>query len=358
MKKRKTRIVIYSFLLIFSFSLSLISVEKPGKTFTSSAESYKDSWGKIDSLMKKGLTQTAIDSVDKIYARAKKAGNADQTIKALIFGFRLMDYKEENSAQKVISRLNAEIEESKFPVTPVLHSMLAECYWNYYQNNRWQIYDRTQTENTDLQDINTWDLRTIMEKIISEYDLSLMEKGKLKQSRLSIYDEIIENRSPDDNLRPTLYDFLAHRAVDFFSTDDHSLTKPAFEFTLNSPDFFLPFDRFARLDIRTQDTSSLKFHAIRILQDPEAPKRNFLRYGGLTAAVGGVAQGGFFAYKLKNSQREMKTLSGKDLENLTSHVSDDWEDARSRRNRNLALTITGFFVAALGAAGFTWSFNF
>ncbi len=97
---------------------------------------------------------------------------------------------------------------------------------------------------------------------------------------------------------------------------------------------------------------------IRILQDPEAPKRNFLRYGGLTAAVGGVAQGGFFAYKLKNSQREMKTLSGKDLENLTSHVSDDWEDARSRRNRNLALTITGFFVAALGAAGFTWSFNF
>lgn len=267
MKKRKTRIVIYSFLLIFSFSLSLISVEKPGKTFTSSAESYKDSWGKIDSLMKKGLTQTAIDSVDKIYARAKKAGNADQTIKALIFGFRLMDYKEENSAQKVISRLNAEIEESKFPVTPVLHSMLAECYWNYYQNNRWQIYDRTQTENTDLQDINTWDLRTIMEKIISEYDLSLMEKGKLKQSRLSIYDEIIENRSPDDNLRPTLYDFLAHRAVDFFSTDDHSLTKPAFEFTLNSPDFFLPFDRFARLDIRTQDTSSLKFHAIRILQD-------------------------------------------------------------------------------------------
>lgn len=267
MKKRKTHIAIYSFLLIFSISLSLFSVEKPEKAITPAIESYRDCWEKIDSHMKKGLTQTAIDSVDKIYARAKKTGNADQLIKALIFGFRLMDYKEENSAEKVISRLNAEIKESKFPVTPVLHSMLAECYWNYYQNNRWLIYNRTQTEQTDLQDIKTWDLRTIMEKIISEYELSLMEKEKLKQSGLSIYKEIIENRSPDDSLRTTLYDFLAHRAVDFFSTDDHSLTKPAFEFTLNSPDFFLPFDRFAKLDISTQDTSSLKFHAIRILQD-------------------------------------------------------------------------------------------
>ena len=71
----------------------------------------------------------------------------------------------------------------------------------------------------------------------------------------------------DTKLRPTLYDFLAHRAVDFFSFDDNELTKPAFEFTLNSADYFQPYDQFVKLNIKTQDTASLKFHAINTLKD-------------------------------------------------------------------------------------------
>jgi hypothetical protein len=151
-------------------------------------------------------------------------------------------------------------------VAPVLHSMLAECYWHYYQNNRWRFSDRTQSTKFELKDIHTWDLATIMDKMTAEYELSLSDADELKKTPLSRYDETIADRSRDNNLRPTLYDFLAHRAIDFFSVDDGDLTRPAFEFTLNSSSYFKPFDEFIALAITSQDTASLKFHALGLLQ--------------------------------------------------------------------------------------------
>lgn len=264
MKQTKYHYLINSILFVLLISLPLISVEKPT---ANKADIFTDTWQSVNSLIDDGLTEAALDSVESIHKRAIKAGNADQVIKSLIFSFQLLSSKEEEALIKVISRLNSEIKESSFPVKPVLHSMLAECYWNYYQNNRWRIFDRTQTDSPVSEDIRTWDLRRIMEKVTSEYYLSLKDEESLRKTRIDIYDEIIKDRYPDIKLRPTLYDLLAHRALDFFFTDDHGLTKPSFEFTINSPDYFLPFDRYAKLDIKTEDTASLKFHAMLILQN-------------------------------------------------------------------------------------------
>ena len=73
--------------------------------------------------------------------------------------------------------------------------MLAECYWHYYENNRWRFYNRTQTKNFDLKDIHTWDLRTIMEKMTQEYELSLKDENELKKTPFTIYNEVIDKKS-------------------------------------------------------------------------------------------------------------------------------------------------------------------
>ncbi|HEX7511412.1 MAG TPA: MG2 domain-containing protein, partial [Chitinivibrionales bacterium] len=54
--------------------------------------------------------------------------------------------------------------------------------------------------------------------------------------------------------------------IDFYSTDDNGLTRPATEFFLNSVEYFKPFEKFIHLKLATVDTASLKFRALRLLQ--------------------------------------------------------------------------------------------
>ena len=224
-------------------------------------------WYAVDSLISSGLTQSALDTVNRIYNDAKNNGNQVQTIKSIIYRIKLESYGEEDAFVKTLKKLNEEINESKFPVTPLLHSMLAECYWRYYQNNRGRFYDRTQTANFDNTDIHTWDLRTIMEKTASEYELSLKDPLNLKKIKHDVFEAIISDGNLDWKLTPTLYDFLADRAIDFFSIDDNELTKPAVEFTLNDVNYLASFDKFMQHSITTPDSSSLKFRALKLLQD-------------------------------------------------------------------------------------------
>src|SRR3989339_82340 len=246
---------------------ALICCQAAGRTAVMSADTYTADWRTIDSLKDQGLTESALKIVDAIYTKAKASQNADQMIKAIIFKMRFESYKEEYAFIKALDRLNKEFTDAAFPIAPLLHSMLAECYWHYYQNNRYRFYNRTQTVNFDLKDIHTWDLRTIMDRMRNEYKLSLLNADSLKKIKTDMYHEVITDHDESHILRPTVYDVLAHRAVDFFSADDEGLTKPAFEFTLNNAGYFKPFEEFAELSITTQDTGSLKFHAIKILQD-------------------------------------------------------------------------------------------
>ena len=52
---------------------------------------------------------------------------------------------------------------------PILHSMIAEQYWNYYQNNRYRFLRRTQTVEFKQEDMRTWDLKKIVEQVILHF---------------------------------------------------------------------------------------------------------------------------------------------------------------------------------------------
>ena len=233
----------------------------------SAPPAFEKSWRAVDSLMRIGLTQTALDTVIRLHKQAVGSGNPDQIIKTVIFRMRLESFKEEDAFVKALDRLDGEIKTAKFPVTPVLHSMIAECYWHYYENNRWRFYNRTQAVRSDSFDIHTWDFRTIMDKMTTEFEMSLRNPEVLKKTPFTVYNEAIINREIDAQSRPTLFDFLAYRAIDFFSMDADDLTKPASEFALNNEDYLKPFEKFAQIKIATEDTASLKFRALKLLQE-------------------------------------------------------------------------------------------
>lgn len=232
-----------------------------------SQNTYTQEWKQVDSLSGIGQSQTALQIVAGIYEDAKITNQADQFVKASLYRMKLESDFEEDYFEKSIARTQLEIQSAQAPVKQILHSILAELYWHYYQNNRWQILSRSETANFSADDIKTWDIRKLITACMENYTLSLTSKELLKATAVSSYAEILTKQEGSEKLRPTLFDFLAHRAIDFYSSSEAGITKPANTFLMNKVAYFAPASEFAALTITSPDALAFEFQALLILQE-------------------------------------------------------------------------------------------
>ena len=199
-------------------TLLLLFAFVPALLFAQTKNNYNTQWKKIDSLItKRGLTASALTEVQKIYTAAKKEKNDPQVIKALIYQMGLQQSRDENATEKSIALLEKEIASASEPSKSILQSILAKTYWDYFQNNRWKFYDRTETVNFKKEDIATWDVSDFLKKTSELYTASIKNETILQQTKVQNFDPIIIKGNVR-YLRPTLYDLLAHRALDHFKT--------------------------------------------------------------------------------------------------------------------------------------------
>ena len=253
---------------IIKLSLTiLLTLVCTNLTFAKADVSYKKEWNLVNTHLKKSLPKSALKEVDKIYKKAKKEENSDQILKALIHKMIYIQMVEEDTFIKIQTELNNELANSSFPENALLHSILAELYWNYYNTNRYRFLNRTSVVNYNDNDIRTWDLRKLVEKVIFHYTESLKESDKLKKIDTSIYQEMISKGYSSRNTRGSLYDFLGHRAIDFFINSQASLTTPVYKFNLNKSDYFLSDKDFSKLKIESEDKFSFDFYAITLFKE-------------------------------------------------------------------------------------------
>ncbi len=242
------------------------------KPFTlSDKEPYNKLWKRVDSCQNKGLTESALKVVDIIYQKAKAENNPGQLVKALLNQAKFQNYKEENSLQKTIERFTKEAATSKFPVKSLIQSIIAEAYWNYYQTNRWQIQQRSKL-SVNGNDLATWDLTAITNACVKNYLASLNNADSLKRVKVDLYEDIITKGNLDSRkLRPSLYDFILHRAVDFFKNSEADVNRPAVTFSMNNAAYLSWHKDFLQTSLsQNTDTFNLKYFALKFLQDAEA----------------------------------------------------------------------------------------
>ncbi|HEX9511392.1 MAG TPA: alpha-2-macroglobulin family protein [Puia sp.] len=227
---------------------------------------YETKWKSIDSLVaKKGLVQSALTEVNKIYTLAKQEKNDAQVIRALLYRINLQGTTREDAAQSAIEDLEKEIAVAAQPARSILQSILAGTYWNYFQQHRWQLYNRTKTANFKKEDIATWDISDFHQKTGELYLSSLKEEKLLQETKLDRFDPILIKGNARA-LRPTLFDLLAHRALDYFKTDERDLNKPAYAFEIDDPVVFSDASAFTMHSFRTTDSLSLHFKALQLFQ--------------------------------------------------------------------------------------------
>jgi len=226
---------------------------------------YNKRWKAVDSLInKKGLTQSALEEVNKIYALAKKEQQDAQIIKALLYQVGLQQITDESNT-KAFAKWQAEIDISRQPAKAILESILAEQYHFYFQQHRYQLYDRTATTHFKKEDVATWGAEDFHEKITQLYLASLKDEKLLQRTKLEGFNPIIIKGNAR-YLRPTLYDLLAHRALEYFKDGERNVTKPVYEFKIDNKAYFSPAAEFIKFIITTKDSSSLDHKALLIFQ--------------------------------------------------------------------------------------------
>lgn len=233
-----------------------------------SNESYELLWKDVAQMEKEDLTQSALDVVRKISKKAKKENNSGQIIKSLLYTSKYALTLEEDAQLTIINDFKHEISMAKSPTKNILESYLANLYWQYFQQNRYQFYNRTKTETKiDSVDFRTWDLTTLFQEINHHFGKSLEDTKTLQKIKVEAFQEILNDQKGSETFRPTLFDILAHTALDFYKTQETNITRPADKFEINDPETLCEAYQFVHHELITTDETSLQAKALQVYHE-------------------------------------------------------------------------------------------
>jgi len=211
---------------------------------------------KIDSLANQAKPKDALALIEIFNTQARADQNAAMLIKSVIYRMTFQSYLEENMFDKILADLKKDINLAKQPAKSILQSLLAEMYWKYYQQNRWRIAQRTNIEGDTGEDINTWSIPKLSQEITKTYLSSLQEKELLQQTKVDVLDHVLSGDKRNRIFRPTLYDLLAHRAIDVFTNTQITLTQADTEtIDFNDPVWFADRVAFVKTDLPESDST-------------------------------------------------------------------------------------------------------
>ncbi|MEP5339304.1 MAG: MG2 domain-containing protein [Algibacter sp.] len=228
---------------------------------------YDKLWEKVERLEINGLPKSALEVVETIEKQAKKDKNNAQLIKIMLFKSKFALVLEEDAQLKIINDFKSEIAKSEFPTKNILENILANLYWQYFNQNRWQFYNRTKTsEKVDNVDFRAWDLQTLFNEIHVHYQNALQNGLILQLEDLKDYDAILSSQKDSKIYRPTLFDFLSHNSLEFYKTNETHITKPSYKFEIDDVDYLGDATTFSQLRIVSKDSTSLQLNALKIYQ--------------------------------------------------------------------------------------------
>ncbi|HRO42246.1 MAG TPA: alpha-2-macroglobulin family protein [Flavipsychrobacter sp.] len=230
-------------------------------------EPYSKEWKRADSLLQNGFPESAAKIAQSIYDRASKKNEQVQMVKAQLYLMSADFQRNEEAFQDAIKKAEQNATTASFPNNAIWQSIAAQLYWNYYQQYRWKILDRTKVSaNTGIEDFEQWDANRFFEKASSLYLASLSRSKELEQIKIEQYDPILIKGVNTRNLRPTLFDLLAFRALEYFENNEKDITKPAFAFVMNDAKAFGATNEFITANFKTQDSTSLQWQALKLYQ--------------------------------------------------------------------------------------------
>ncbi len=230
-----------------------------------SAGEYQNLWKEVKNFEHKSLPKSALQIVTKIYAEAKKTGDENQFIKALLYREKyLLERSEEGYLDTIHDIENAIDETPTMGSKLILYSILAQLYNNYLDKNYYKIESRTKLKENNSTDIQTWSIDKFYSKITNLYLKSL--NSSAMEIPIDRYKGVIELGENTQELQPTLYDFLASRALKYFTNPNNRKNQEE-NLKIKTHNAFSSFYRFIYLTYSPIIESKLQHNALVIYQN-------------------------------------------------------------------------------------------
>lgn len=232
------------------------------------AQNYAPDYQKIDELRREGLFRQALNVATQVYSRAERAGDEDEMLKALAhraaYTFRL----EEDGYDAALGMLNEELadNENRPVVAPVVHHLIGKGYYIYARQNGYRLRNATAVANTSLPGpdapLEDWNLHQL-KNAAENHLLQALERAGRERTRLQSIPAIVTGDRAAYDLRPTLFDLLAHESLDLLSNPLLSVGDAG----PNDPERLLvPADEFTRLDLADLDPQAGSTRRLRVYQ--------------------------------------------------------------------------------------------
>ncbi len=168
--------------------------------------------------------------------------------------------------QQIESAPNLTITDPRQITLAIWHSSMADLFVAFYDNHQYEILNRTNVSGEKNADFKTWDIQTLVQEIIYHYNQSLVAEDLLQQTPVTNYLTLMTDSTSGIDYRPTMYDFLTHKALSFFMEKLYGLSLPINPFTLNDSLYFSDNKTFSKLSITTTDENSTEYLSLRIFQ--------------------------------------------------------------------------------------------
>jgi tetratricopeptide (TPR) repeat protein len=224
-------------------------------------------WKQVEEAATKGLPKTAIERLEPIITGALADKSYAEAAKAIARRIVLEGEVQGGKPEEMIVRMQAELEKAPAPMKPVMEALLAHQVWQYFQQNRWRFQQRTQTTVAPGPDIQSWDLARILAEIDRHFTAALADEAVLKASPIGDWDDLIEKGSVPDAYRPTLFDFLAYDALQFYQAGEHGAVAAEDAFGLDTAGpIFGNVAAFTRWHPESREGNSPTLKAIRLYQ--------------------------------------------------------------------------------------------
>ena len=264
---KKILVVATATLFIISIVATAVGIQNP---FTPTpmkihSDDYDKMWQQVDSTDKIRQYKTARQLTKVILEKAKAEKNDQQTIKSIVYEAKYISYLEENTESKILNLYKKELEGATPIVAAILHSSLGSYFSSYADNNQWNLQGVTNTDKKpNPDDIGTWSLTDLVEAAFNHFNESVSDTDLLKL-QITDYEVLVKNGT-DSFLRPTLYDLLAHRALDFFTNERTYLVKPADKFEINQANALGNVETFLKTTFEEKEALAGKYQALMIFK--------------------------------------------------------------------------------------------
>jgi len=240
----------------------LLAVSAAGQTSTLT---YNRQWTLVDTLARRELPRSALKVIDTLLNQARTEHNDVQLIKALMAWIDLTGRLYDFPYAEAFEKLNHGISWAGPPAQAILQNMLARAYWECFLRNGFRYQSRSTTVAIKKDDFTTWSEKEFREKINTLFDSSLQQEMMLANLSEEEFAPIL-TRGSAHKLRPSIFDLLAHRALECYSDINRGYGSQDAGFELDDTVAYADARTFATHIFISADSESLHYRALLLLQ--------------------------------------------------------------------------------------------